>query len=269
MEFNHDEVRRQLREAEQAQKDALPKWRDALMRVFAGDQDASQAAKEQLTGAPGRRQFLKIGGVTVAGAAVLAACGKDDNKSSSTSTTAAKGGTTTAATPTTAASGGGNQDAVLLRTATSLELLAVAVYGTAIPLIKDATIKSAATLFMEQHSDHAKELQAATKESAGASQVYTKPNDYVNTNVVKPALPTLKTDADIGKFALTLENTAAATYVTAAGLLSTPDLRAAIMAIGGVEARHAAVLSGVLMETVPAMPFFSTKDTVPQAAFIK
>jgi hypothetical protein len=39
-----------------------------------------------------------------------------------------------------------------------------------------------------------------------------------------------------------LEEAAAQTYVFAGGALSTPALRSTIMTIGGVEARHAAVL---------------------------
>ena len=42
--------------------------------------------------------------------------------------------------------------------------------------------------------------------------------------------------------ALALEEAAAQTYVFAGGALSTPALRSTIMTIGGVEARHAAVL---------------------------
>ncbi|MCU1453179.1 MAG: hypothetical protein JWN46_1325 [Acidimicrobiales bacterium] len=272
MDYNHDEVRRQLREVEAEQKVAMRSWRESLMRVFAGHESASDAAKAQLVGAPDRRSFLKIGGVTVAGAAVLAACGKDTKKSASTTTGAAA--TTAAPTTgmadssTTAPSTDSATDMTLLRTATSLELLAVAVYKTAIPLLKDKTSAQVATLFMNQHDEHAKQLQGATKEAFGASKVEMMPNDYLNKNVVQPALPTLKNDGDIAKFALTLENTAAATYCTAAGLLSTPALRAAIMAIGGVEARHAAILSGVLQQSVPTVAFFDLKPTIPKASFV-
>ncbi|MCU1352290.1 MAG: hypothetical protein JWM05_1499 [Acidimicrobiales bacterium] len=272
MDYNHDEVRRQLREVEADQKVAMRSWRESLMRVFAGNETADHAAKAQLAGAPGRRDFLKIGGVTVAGAAVLAACGKDSKNSASTTSSGSKGATTTTAmsgdSSTTTPAKDDGTDLTLLRTATSLELLAVGVYKTAIPLLKDKTSAQVATLFMNQHDEHAKQLQGATKEAFGADKVYDKPNDYLNTNVVQPALPTLKTDADIAKFALSLENVAAATYGTAAGLLSTPALRAAIMAIGGVEARHAAILSGVLQQPVPTVAFFDLKPAAPKASFV-
>ena len=56
-------------------------------------------------------------------------------------------------------------DLALLRTATSLELLAVAVYGKAEPLLKSADIRAAARLFASQHREHAEQLQAATEEA--------------------------------------------------------------------------------------------------------
>lgn len=275
MDFHRDEVRRQLRDLDEDHRSSLKPWRETLMRIFAGGEDASEAVKAHLVGTPDRRSFLRIGGVTVAGAAVLAACGKEDTKGSQSGSTkpaptTAAGGSTTA-TPTTApppTSEDKKTDLELLRTATSLELLAVVVYGKAAPLVKDKDIVSVATLFARQHSDHAKQLQGATLESFGADKVYKKPNPVVKKNLVDPALPTLKTDADILRFAMALEDAAAATYVTAAGLLSTPALRQAIMAIGGVEARHSAILAHVLNETVPTKAFWDTKDAVSSDAFV-
>jgi hypothetical protein len=43
--------------------------------------------------------------------------------------------------------------------------------------------------------------------------------------------------------ALALETAAAQTYAFAGGALSTPALRSTIMTIGGIEARHAAILT--------------------------
>lgn len=277
MELNRDEVRRQLKEADEAHHAAMKPWREALMRVFAGEDKAPEAVRAQLAGAPDRRSFLRIGGVTVAGAAVLAACGKDDdNKGNTTGTTkppdtTGSGESSSTQAPTTAGAASPEDmqtDLQLLRTATSLELLAVAVYGKAAPLVKDTSVLDAAKLFSSQHAEHAKQLQGATKESFGADKVYDMANDYLNKNLVEPNLSSLTDDMAIVRFAMKLENSAASTYITAAGLLSTPELRQALMAIGGVEARHAAILGGVLKTAVPTEAFFSTQDTIPTASFI-
>jgi rubrerythrin len=69
--------------------------------------------------------------------------------------------------------------------------------------------------------------------------------------------------------ALTLESTAAQTYVYSAGGLTTPSLRQAIMSIGGVEARHMSVIYG-FQETVQVpFPFMPKRDRVPEKAYIK
>ena len=77
---------------------------------------------------------------------------------------------------------------------------------------------------------------------AGGEEV-TEPNEAVFEALIKPARrrrPT--TEADIVQIAFDLENAAAQTYVFAGGTLSVPALRSTIMTIGGIEARHAAVL---------------------------
>lgn len=275
MDIYRDELRRQLRAVDEQHDAAMKPWREALMRVFVGGEDTPDTAKTHLTGAPDRRAFLRIGGVTVAGAAVLAACGKDDTKGSQSGTT--KPATTTSAgAPSTDAStttgpptaDDKKTDLTLLRTATSVELLAVAVYGQAAPLVTNPDIRATAKLFASQHQEHAQQLQGATTEAFGADKVYKKANAVVKKNLVDPVLPTLKSDTDIVRFAMALENSAAATYVTAAGQFSSAKLRQAIMAIGGIEARHAAILARVLHMSVPKAAFWSTADTVSSDAFV-
>ena len=281
MDINQDEIRRQLREADKEQRSSITGFRDALHRIFNSD-DLTSEVKGELMGAPDRRQFLRIGGVTVLGAAVIAACGSDSKKSTATTagattTTAAAGGETT----TTAASGGGNMDIVLAKTAASLENLAVALYGVALGTssaaklpadIKfDPAVVDAAKLFQMHHQAHADALNAVLK---GAGQpAYTKPNEYLFTNVVAKQLPTLTTQKAVVSFALDVENLAAGTYAYAASVLSTPKLRQTIMSIGGVESRHASALALVLDPTggtaVPK-PFTdaSPKGRVPDGALI-
>lgn len=275
MDFYRQEFRRQLRAVDEAHVAAMKPWREALLRVFAGGEPTPDAAKASLVGAPDRRAFLRVGGLTVAGAAVFAACGKDNTPGSQSGTTqpttsTSSGGPSTGVSTTTGPPTADDKktDLALLRTATSVELLAVAVYGQAAPLIKDPDVLAAAKLFASQHHEHAQQLQAATSQTFGADKVYKKPNAVLKQTLVDPVLPTLKTDTDIAQFAMQIEDSAAATYVTAAGQLSSARLRQAIMAIGGVEARHAAILASVVHTSVPTMAFWSTADTVSSDAFV-
>jgi hypothetical protein len=259
VDINNDELRRQLKLAEQENKAAMGPWRELLNRMFDKDSDVSTAEKAQALGVPGRRQFFKVGGATILGAAVLAACGSD---ASTPAETGNKGDT-----------GGGNLDITLLRTASSVEVLAVNVYDKAAQssLITTAAVGAAAALFRDHHQAHAEALQAATTNNGG--EAYTKQNQAVFDTVVKPALDSAKTEADVLALALALENAAASTYVFAAGKLSTAEFRQTIMSIGGVEARHASVLMSVINADDPTKwvvdgGFVTDAKRVPDAAFI-
>jgi hypothetical protein len=260
--INRDEVRRQLREADTEQRSSIVGFRDTLQRIFGSD-DIPAAAKAEVLGVPHRRQFLKIGGTTIIGAAVLAACGGNDNPPGAGET-----GVTTASTSSTTAppNTGESKDAdiVLLRTAASLENLAVTTYAivlgdssTKLPteINFDPAVVDAATLFRDHHRAHADALNAVL--TGDGEQAYTKPNDYLMKNVVTPALSGLVSQDAVVRFARNLENIAAGTYAYAAGVLSTPSLRTTIMSIGGVESRHASALALVLDAT--------GKTAVPQA----
>jgi rubrerythrin len=63
---------------------------------------------------------------------------------------------------------------------------------------------------------------------------------------LKPAIDGLKDEAGVIAFALELEQVAAQTYQANVGTFADPSLNVAIMSVGGVEARHAAVLASVL-----------------------
>ena len=236
MDLNRDEMRRELKAIDADNRAIMPRWYDALRQIVGGGTTMSTDEKAALLGvpAPGRRHFFKIGGATIMGAAVLAACGSDDNGAATTTT--AGGGETT----TTAATGG--MDMALARTAASLEKLAVDTYQTGIDsgLVTTAAIASAATLFQEHHQAHLDALNGAIK-GLGGKEI-TEPNKAVFDALIKPAVDAAKAEADIVKLALDLENAAAQTYAYAGGTLSVPALRSTIMTIGGIEARHAAVL---------------------------
>ncbi|MGH9275180.1 MAG: ferritin-like domain-containing protein, partial [Acidimicrobiales bacterium] len=162
---------------------------------------------------------------------VLAACGSDDDDAD------ASGGTTT-----TGGAADSSMDLPLARTAASLEKLAVDTYQVGIDsgLVTTAAIGQAAMLFQEHHQAHLDALNGAI--SAAGGEEVTEQNQAVFDAVVAPAVAAAAAEADIVKLALDLELAAAQTYAYAGGALSAPSLRSTIMTIGGIEARHAAVL---------------------------
>jgi rubrerythrin len=131
-------------------------------------------------------------------------------------------------------------DLTLARTAASLEKLAVDVYGTAAALLTTPAVKDAATLFSSHHQQHLDALNGVITQAKG--KAITEQNKAVYNALIAPALAKAKTEGDAVMIAVMLEEAAAQTYVFAGGVLSTPALRSTIMTIGGVEARHAAVL---------------------------
>ena len=269
-DYSQDEVRRHLRSIDKMNESAMPRWKDALARIFSGEENLTTDEKAAILGvpSPGRRDIFKMGGAALVGAAVLAACGSSDKAATTTAaagttttaagtTTTAQAGTTTAgstapttgasiapttgaSTATTGAAGSAAMDLVLAKTAASLEKLAVDVYGTAAPLITSAGALAAAKMFAGHHQMHLDALNGVITGAGGTA--VTVMNQAVFDAIVKPALDKAKTEPDALMIALTLEEAAAQTYAFAGGALSTPALRSTIMTIGGVEARHAAVL---------------------------
>jgi rubrerythrin len=248
MTMPQDELRREAREIQQEHEASLSPMRDALACIFGEGSPLSTKDKSGLLlGGLNRRGLFKIGGITVASAAVLAACGDDGDTSGAAATTAASG--TTAApgsAGTTAASGVSmSSDIVILRTASSIEELAVAAYQTAIDsgLVTTAAVGDAAKLFQAQHKEHSGLFQGAT--TAAGGEPFAEANPAL-LDALKPTIDGLKDEMGIIAFALELEQVAAQTYQSNVGTFADPTLNVAIMSVGGVEARHAAVLASVL-----------------------
>jgi hypothetical protein len=268
-DINRDELRRQLQAADAQQREALPGFRDAVQRIMRRG-DVPAAAKAELLGVPHRRQFLKIGGVSVLGAAVLAACGGSDNDKPGAGET---GVTTASTSSTTAPPNTGDSkvmDVALVRTAASIENLAVAVYGVVIgdgpsdaklpvKVEFDPPVVDAARLFRDHHRAHADTLNAVLRDDG--EDEYTQANPYLFKNVVTPGLTDLTDQTRVVEFARDLENIAAGTYAYSVGVLTLPKLRQTMISIGGVESRHATALSLVLDPTgATAVPQAFTDD---------
>ena len=274
-DLNNDEIRRQLRVVDRMNTSIVPRWRDALSRLI-GDDELGTNDKATILGvpSPNRRDLFKLGGASILGVALLAACGSDSTDSSSATTPGSTSApttlpaTTTGATqptdttsPSTTAANSGDMDLVLARTAASLEKLAVDTYGAAGGLITTPAVLAAATMFAGHHQMHLDALNAAITGAGG--KAITVMNQAVYDALVKPAIDAAKTEADAVMLALALEEAAAQTYVFAGGALSTPGLRSTIMTIGGVEARHAAVLRMAALAQSPLDVFPSQRGFFP------
>jgi rubrerythrin len=238
-DFSRDELRRVTRAIQDDHARSLSPLRAALTRLFGDDRVGGDVKADVVLGGLHRRRFLRVGATSVATAAVLAACGTNEHL------TAPKAGETTTTVK------GAPGDLTVLRTASSLELVAVAVYTAATKsgLVKTAAVVDAVKTFTTHHREHATLFESLTKRLGG--QAYATANPVL-TQQLQPRVDALKTEQDVLALALDVERAAAATYLGSVGRFTDPTLNEAIMSVGGVEARHAAVLASVLGQ--PAVP---------------
>lgn len=243
MDMSNDTIRRELREINGEHEASLAPTAELIDRLYQDEAD-EQTKLDLLVGGVNRNKYMKIGGVAILTSAFLAACGNND-ETSTTDTTSAAGGSTPS-------SGSGDPgDLKALQFAASLENLAVAAYKAGAPLIKNQTFLTLATTFMQHHQDHAGLFNGAIK-SFGGKEV-TEPNAAYLADF-KPQLDALKAEADVLKFALTVETAAASTYFAQQGNLKGEKLGYTLMTVGATEFRHAALLSAALK-----MPISSTE----------
>ena len=168
-----------------------------------------------------RRLFLGRSGLLLSGAAVALLAGRD--------ALAAKSGGSKAA------------DARILNTALAAELEAIAAYqvGAESGLLQKPTLQLALQ-FQGHHKAHAEVLAKTVKQlggkPVGAKSQYSFP------------LEGLKSQADVLRFAATLEQGAVSAYLGAVPLFANRDLSKAAASILGDEAMHWAVLRNALGE---------------------
>ncbi len=173
-----------------------------------------------------RRNFLSNSGLVLSGAAVALLAGRD--------ALAATGGSATEA------------DARILNTALGAELEAVAAYqvGAESGLLAKPAL-DLALAFQGHHKEHA-DVLAKTIEKLGGKPVAAK---------AKYSFPTdkLKTQADVLRFAASLEKGAVSAYLGAVPVFGNRELAKAAASILGDEAMHWAVLRNAVGEMpVPA-----------------
>lgn len=199
-----------------------------------------------------RRKFLQTGGLALASAAVLAACGKNDAAGGDSGIPRLGVAPTTTALPEAHVT-----DVVLLRTASSLEYNAIDAYTAALGLGlftgEASALGSVVKRFQADHKEHASALSGLIKELKG--EPFECANSQITKLYVAPALDLIVGNKDAGidpsdtplddvlALALGLENLAAATYQYYVSLISDPALRGAAMSIGEQEGRHATILA--------------------------
>ncbi len=196
--------------------------------------DINQDAIEPEAGAESfnRRRFLTIGGTSLLLTAVAAACGSTVPEA--------------AVPPPTTLPPASSADATALRTASSIEFAAIQLYSKALAgnLIVSSSVSNAFKLFETHHPDHSTLLQGKTTD-AGA-QPYTQPNSLIMDTVITPRLDQATSERDLTQLAYDFEKAVAATYQADTGSFSDPTYNVTAMAIGGIEARHVAVLANLL-----------------------
>jgi rubrerythrin len=262
-----DHIRWLARMSEDEQRAAMPAFRDSVTRFLDRDDRTDDETASVLLGGLTRRSLFRVGGVTIAGAALLAACGSDSGATATTVAPPTTPSTPSTMVPTTMAPAtttpmGAVDDVTWLRTASSIEHLAVAAYQTAIDsgLVTTMAVADAAMRFQDHHMEHADFFEAATKKMGG--KAFTDPNPAVLAQL-QPAIKALKDEKGVIALALMLERAAAATYQSGVGNVADLTLNKALMSVGGVEARHAAVLAGALGEMSVPRSFGTIDGAVP------
>jgi rubrerythrin len=177
-----------------------------------------------------RRMFLGQSGLLLSGAAVALLAGRD-------ALAADKGDS-------------GASDVRILNTALGAELEAIAAYqvGAESGLLQKP-VKDLALTFQGHHKEHA-DVLAKTIAKLGGSPVAAKKKYTFPTE-------TLKTQADVLRFAATLEKGAVSAYLGAVPLFANRDLAHAAASILGDEAMHWAVLRNALGEAPVPSAFMS------------
>ena len=186
----------------------------------------------------GRRDALKLGGLTISAAAFVAACGTGRTGDDAP-------GRVGYAPPIEELEDFSVDDAVLLRTASSLEFTGIAVYEAVLDTgLLDAELTALVERLIEDHQLVADEMGELTESVGGVAWECTNPW-YMN-RTVEPLLEAILTSddplRDILNSAVAFENIAAATHQTFAIELTDLDAAAATLAAAELESRHSAFI---------------------------
>ncbi|HEV2362207.1 MAG TPA: ferritin-like domain-containing protein [Acidimicrobiales bacterium] len=260
MQISERELRSLTSDIEDAHSDSYPRmlsavsdWREANGDSSAGGTPAARAFS--------RRGFLVKGGIAAAGGLILAACGSAGGSGSGSTTTTGPGSTTGPMMhhP--------SVDLEVAALAASLENLAVATYAAGIKAAVTGklgpvppAVANFAETAMAQHKDHGAGWNAILT-SAGYKPVTAV--DPVVQKIVADDFAMVHDVAGLASLALTLENVAAATYLSGLTAVSSRQAIATAASIQPVEMQHAAILNFVLGKYPVPMAFASTVGARP------
>lgn len=187
----------------------------------------------------GRRGFLRLGGFTVAGAAVLAACGEN--------TGAGPDGITQAGTAAPGAEppSGIVTDTTLLRTATSLHHNALDIVDAAVALDIKPEVAAAAEEYRALLQQQAGVLATATTDAGG--EAFEEKNPVFDARVVQPVLALLKVSqtpaADAERLLNAFATLLSSTLQGQVPDLTQPELRVTAATGSALHAQAAAVFA--------------------------
>ena len=139
-------------------------------------------------------------------------------------------------------------DVEILNGALDLELLAVAAYKAGAGRLQGRMLEIVKR-FLEQEQAHADGLAAAITDAGGQPNRAKSSYDF----------PVMRSQTDVLRFAVDLENTAIAAYIDALPKLTKGDLRATAASIITNEAEHVAVLLEALGENPMPSAFVTGK----------
>jgi Ferritin-like domain len=193
-----------------------------------------------------RRQLLRIGGTTIAAAVLVAACRESGDDDSSAMDERAR--------PSRA-------DREMLRTASSLDELAVVVYSSAIDSGLVTTPEATTTLELcrRHHREHADLFASATADVGG--EPFRRPNPVV-MQALRPALDAADDQRAVLAVALDVERLLAETYQSFVGAFTDRGFDVAVMSVGGTEASHAALIAPGVGQPAAAAAFQPTAAAV-------
>jgi rubrerythrin len=131
------------------------------------------------------------------------------------------------------------RDLRLLGSALDMEHTVIAAYSAGAELLGDEARRHTRAIVAHERA-HAERLTEAIEEMRG------KPNPPRTPEEYRRAFPALRSEDDVLRFAIDLENASVRLYNEALPKFSEPELRLLAAAIATTEAQHAALLRGDL-----------------------
>lgn len=215
----------------------------------------SVAEQESEIGGIDRRNFLRLGGMGVAAAAALAACGSDDGE-------VGAGADQGDAPDAPAESRGSTSDIRFLNDATASERAAITAYEKMAEKLgdEDEELGSAFTTMSGHHEDHFGVLGGATEALGGDTN---REEDGEINGLVERELATATGADAIRRVAYRMELALAQFYADAVPALDDKSLQKTTLAILGADARHVAAL-GLIANDPGTPPISASGLGLPQ-----